>query len=88
MQLKRVSKEEAHKIIDEAPGNSLMVLTYDGIIGMSDYGKYMKKKKGKRLIDKYPIVFLSDSRPITTLNLHKLSDIKKISKSIIIPRLE
>lgn len=49
MQLKRVSKEEAHKIIDEVPGNSLMVLTYDGIIGMSDYGKYMKKRRVRDL---------------------------------------
>lgn len=86
MQLKIVSKKEAHKIIDDVPGNSVIVLTYDGIIGISNFGKRIKKKAGKRLVDKYHIVVLSDNRLITTLNLHKINDMKNISKSIIITR--
>lgn len=87
MQLRIVSKEEAHKLIDEAPGNSVLVLTYDEVIGLSDYGKYIKKRKGKKLIDKSQILVLSENNPVTTLNLHRL-DLKNISKSIIIPKLE
>lgn len=87
MQLRIVSKEEAHKLIDEAPGNSVLVLTYDEVIGLSDYGKYMKKRKGKKLVDKSQIIVLSENNPVTTLNLHRL-DLKNISKSIIIPKLE
>lgn len=86
MQFKIVSREEAHKIVDKAPTNSVIVLTYNGVIGMSDYGKRIKKRSGKRLIDKYPIIVLSDSRLITILNLHKINDMKNISKSIIITR--
>ena len=46
-QLRFVSKEEAHKLIDESPGDNVFILTYDGIIGMSDNGRYVKKKRSK-----------------------------------------
>ena len=72
MQFRIVSKEEAHKLIDEVPGNKVMVLSYNNLIGISNYRKYIKKKKGKKLVDKYSIIILSESNPVITLNLHRL----------------
>lgn len=86
MQFRVVSKEEAHRLIDKTPGNTVMVLTYNGAIGLSDHGRYMKKKRSKKLVDKYPIVILAENRPVTTLNLQKIES--RISKSIIIQKLE
>ncbi len=48
MQLKRVTKEELHRMIDEVPEDELMVLTYKKNIGISDNGKLLKKKKTKK----------------------------------------
>ena len=87
MQFRIVSKEEAHKLIDEVPGNKVMVLSYNNLIGISNYRKYIKKKKGKKLVDKYSIIILSESNPVITLNLHRL-DLKNISKCIILPKIE
>ena len=47
MQLKRVTKEELHRMIDEVPEDELMVLTYRKDTGISDNGKMLKKKKTK-----------------------------------------
>lgn len=69
-QLKFVTKEEAHKLIDDIPGNGVMILTYKDDIGISDCGKYTKKKKGKRFVDKANILVLKSNSPIMTLNLH------------------
>lgn len=69
-QLRLVSKEEAHKLIDESPGDSVLILTYDNIIGMSELGKKVKKRKSKRYVDKSETLVLVDSRPILTINLH------------------
>lgn len=69
-QLRFVSKEEAHKLIDETPGNEVLILTYRNAIGVSDHGRYIKKKKSKKMIDKSTTLVLADSRPIVTLNLH------------------
>ena len=41
-QLRYVTKEELHKMIDEMPGDELMVLTYKKDIGISDNGKMLK----------------------------------------------
>ena len=46
-QLKHVTKEELHKMIDEIPEEKLMVLTYKKDAGISDNGKMLKKKKLK-----------------------------------------
>ena len=43
-QLKYVTKEELHKMIDEMPEEKLMVFTYKKDIGISDNGKMLKKK--------------------------------------------
>lgn len=90
-QLKLVTKEEAHKLIDSIQGDSIFVLTYDEQVGMSDNGRFIKKKKSKKLVDKANALVLSQSR-ITTLNLHGnfLKDIENykrngIIKTIMIP---
>ncbi len=93
-QLRMVSKEEAHRLIDEAPGNVIMILTYNRKFGISDTGKYIKKKKGRILIDKASVLVLAENNPIMTLNLHNqcLSDFscyrrERIDKSILLPKL-
>lgn len=68
-QLSFMTKEDAHKYIDSIPGDGVFVLTYSEKTGKSDNGKYIKKKKGNKLIDKAKVVVLSESQ-ITTLNLH------------------
>lgn len=68
-QLSFMTKEDAHKYIESIPGDGVFVLTYSEKTGKSDNGKYIKKKKGNKLIDKAKVVVLSESQ-ITTLNLH------------------
>ncbi len=94
-QLKLVSKEEAHRLIDEVPGDMIMVLTYNSKIGISDTGKYIKKKRGITMVDKASVLVLIENNPIRTLNLHSrcFSDFscyrkEKIDKSILLPKLE
>lgn len=94
-QLRFVSKEEAHKLIDESPGNNVLILTYDNIIGMSDQGKHIKKKRSKKYVDKSETLVLVDTRPILTINLHDkiIKDLsgynrEHIVKSIMLARLE
>lgn len=94
-QLRFVSKEEAHKLIDEVPGNGVLVLTYDNMVGISDKGRYIKKRKSKRLVDKSVTLVLTDSRPVVTLNLHDKIirdfsgyDRENIVKTIMLTQLE
>lgn len=94
-QFKFVTKEEAHKMIDNVPGNNVLILTYDKRIGCSNNGEYIKKKKGKKLVDNACVLVLADSNPIITLNLHNsffgdFSSYKKedIFKSIMLAKLE
>ena len=63
-QLKYVTKEELHKMIDEMPEEEIMVLTYKKDAGISDNGKMLKKKKTKILIDKATIIVMTESKPI------------------------
>ncbi len=93
-QLKFVTKEEAHQIIDSMPGDGVFMLTYNKEIGKSDNGKYIKKRKGNKLVDKAKVLVLSQNK-ITTLNLHDIffndfEEYKKegIVKTIIVPQLE
>ena len=37
-QFRFVSKEEAHKLIDEDSGNEVLILTYSNMVGISDQG--------------------------------------------------
>lgn len=94
-QLRFVSKEEAHKLIDEAPGNGVLILTYNNVVGISDHGQYVKKKKSKKMIDKSTTLVLADGRPIVTLNLHNniIKDFSEynrenIVKTIMLAKLE
>lgn len=96
-QLRFMTKEEAHKLIDSIPGDGTFVLTYDSKIGKSDTGKYIKKKASNKLVDKAKVLVLSQSQ-ITTLNLHDIffndfeeyMDRKKVGivKTILVPQLE
>lgn len=91
-QLSFVSKEEAHKLIDESPGNNVLILTYNVETGMSDTGRHIKKKKSKKMVDHATVLVLAKNSPIATLNLHKhfFNDFhnyerEKIIKSIMLP---
>ena len=93
-QLSFVTKEEAHRLIDSIPGDGIFVLTYNEEVGMSDNGKYIKKKKGNKLVDKAKVLVLSKNN-ITTLNLHDIffNDFGEYRregtvKTILIPQLE
>ena len=93
--LRLVSKEEAHKLIDESPSNNVLILTYDKNIGMSDQGRHVKKKRSKKYVDKSETLVLVDTRPILTINLHDkiirdLSGYNKenIVRSIMLAKLE
>ena len=68
-QLKRVTKEELHRMIDEVPEDELMVLTYRKDTGISDNGKMLKKKKTKTLVNRATIFILSEQNPIKKVDL-------------------
>lgn len=68
-QLSFMTKEQAHKLIDSIPGDGVFILTYSEKKGKSDNGKYIKKKKGNKFVDRAKTVVLAKSQ-ITTLNLH------------------
>ena len=93
-QLKYVTKEELHKMIDEMPEEKLMVLTYKKDIGISDNGKMLTKKKTKRYVDKATIIVMAESKPITKVDLegnfgvYKYLNRNNIVKTILFPQLE
>lgn len=94
-QLRFVSKEEAHRLIDEMPGDGVLVIRYNRIVGISDQGKYIKKKKGRKYVDNSKSLVLIDNRPIMVLNLHDklIKDFSEYSresivKSIMLAKLE
>lgn len=93
-QLKFVSKEELHKMIDEMPEEKLMVLTYKKDAGISDNGKMLKKKKTKKLVDKATLLILTESNLIRKVDLEgnfglfKTINRENIIKTILLPQLE
>lgn len=94
-QLRFVTKEEAHRLIDETPGTGVMILTYDNSVGISDSGKFIRKKRGKKMVDKASVLVLAESNPVITLNLHgkyfsdfSRYDKENIDKSILLAKLE
>ena len=93
-QLRHVSREELHKMIDEIPKEELMVLTYRKDIGISDNGKMMKKKKTKVLVDKAMILILTESKPVRRVDLEgnfnrfAMNNRCNIIKSILLPQRE
>lgn len=98
MSIRLISKQEAHEIIDSITENTIMLIEYNGILGISNKGKHIRKKKGKKYVDKAASVVLSQEYPITMLNLHRISfnDLSEydrycrtdITKSILLPKLE
>lgn len=94
-QLSFVTKEEAHRLIDSIEGDGIFVLTYNANKGISDNGRYVKKKKGNKYVDKAKVLVLSKSQ-IMTLNLHEhlftdIGEFKRegITRTIMLqPRLE
>ena len=93
-QLKYVTKEELHKMIDEMPEEEIMVLTYKKDAGISDNGKMLKKKKTKKLVDKATLLILTESNPIRKVDLEgnfglfKTINRENIIKTILLPQLE
>lgn len=94
MQLRYMSKEELHKMIDEIPYDELMVLTYKKDKGVSDNGKMIKKKKTKGYVDKATIIVMAESNPVTKVNLEgdfglfKNINRENIIKTILFPQLK
>lgn len=93
MRLRYISKQELHKMIDEIPEEKLMVLTYKKDIGISDNGKMLKKKKTKKLVDKATLLILTESNPISKVDLEGhfgLFDMNRenMVKTILFPQLE
>lgn len=92
--IRYVSKDELHKMIDEIPDDEFMVLTYKKNVGISDTGKKIKKKKTKILIDRATILVLTDSKPIRKVDLEgdfsllPIFNKGNIVKSILFPKLE
>lgn len=91
-QFKYVTKEELHKMIDEIPGDELMVLTYKKDIGISDNGKMVKKKKTKGFVDKATIIIMTETKPIRKVDLEgnfcRIPYMgRNIIKTILLPQL-
>lgn len=94
-QLRFVSKQEAHQLIDNMPGDKVMILTYVNSEGISDCGKYVKKSKGKKYVDCANVLVLKSNTPIMTLNLHDKFfnsltnyDRESIVRTILLTKLE
>ena len=95
MRLKYVTKEQAHKMIDEVEGDTIFVLSYNKDKGISNNGKHICKKKGKNVINKSDEIELFETELTKTLSLYKTSngwfDIfnrDNIVKMILLPKLE
>lgn len=92
--IKHVTREELYKILDERPEKEFMVLTYDEDDGKSDSGKMLKKRKVKNLTNKATIIFISESKPISKVDLKgnfgiiPYLDKRKLVKTILLPQLE
>ena len=90
--IKTISKKTAKKMIDEAPGDTIMILTYDNEIGVSNNSEIAYKIKGKRLVNNAEMLILNDSDFFDTIMLHNIKMMpmqinNKISKSILLSKL-
>ena len=95
MRLKYVTKEQAHKMIDEVEGDTIFVLSYNKDKGISNNEKHISKKIGKNVINKSDEIELFETELTKTLSLYKTSngwfDIfnrDNIVKMILLPKLE
>ena len=92
-QLRYMTKNELHKMIDDLQEEEIMVLTYKKDVGISDNGKMLKKKKTKMLVDKATLLILTESNPIRKVDLEGdfgLFDMNRenMVKTILFPQLE
>lgn len=94
MQLKYVTKEQAHKMIDEVEGDTIFVLSYNKDKGISNNGKHISKKKGKNVINKSDEIELFETELTKTLSLYKskrwsnIFSKDNIIKTILLSKLE
>ena len=95
MQLKKVTKEEAHKMVDEVKGDTIFVLSYNKDKGISNNGKHISKKEGKKVINKSDEIELFETELTKTLSLYKtpkrwfdIFNRNDIIKTILLPKLE
>ena len=70
-----ISKQEAHKFIDKAYGNKVMLLSFDKSKGISTVRKRIKKNKGKVMVDDAVIIILSDFKIAKKMDL--LEDVEE-----------
>ena len=94
MRLKYVTKEQAHKMIDEVEGDTIFVLSYNKDKGISNNGKHISKKKGKNVISKSDEIELFETELTKILSLYKskrwrnIFSKDNIIKTILLPKLE
>lgn len=94
MQLKKVTKEQAHRMIDEVEGDTVFILSYNKNEGVSNNGKHVSKKKGNKVVSQSDEIELFENELTKVLNLykeHKCFDIfnrDNIVKTILLPKLE
>lgn len=69
MQVCRIDKYEAHSFIDGTLGNKIMLLSFDRKRGISGPGKRIRKKRGKRLVDRASIIIYSETEYTKKLDL-------------------
>lgn len=94
MQPRCVTKEELHKMIDELPYDEFFIIDYKKETGISNIGKFVKKKKTEQYVDKAKVIMMIDSKPVRRVNLEgnftRFPSINRenIIKSILLPQLE
>lgn len=87
--IKYISKTLAKQMIDEAPGETIMIITYDKVKGVSDCGAKSSKYVGKILVNESGTLLLNDSDFFNTIMLENIKPIKinkGISKSILLSK--
>ncbi len=59
MQCKTISKKDAYRVVNNAPGDLLLAFKYDCRNGISNSGKYIKKNQCKKLVNKSSQIILT-----------------------------
>ena len=87
--IKYISKALAKQMIDDAPGETIMIITHDKTQGISDCGVKFSKGVGKLLVNESGKLLLNDSDFFNTIMLENIKPIKinhGISKSILLSK--
>ena len=69
MQVCRIDKYEAHGFIDGTLGNKIMLRSCDRKRGITGPGRRIRKKRGKRLVDRASIIIYSETEYTKKLDL-------------------